>query len=53
MQLIELSENNILKPLFDGKKDPIEIQKMLLYVHASVSTLEKCYLALVQPTALN
>jgi hypothetical protein len=27
MELIEFSEDNIVKPLFDAKKDPIEIWK--------------------------
>jgi len=34
--LIDLSEDNILKSLFDAKKDPLEVWKMLLNTHVSV-----------------
>ena len=50
MELIELSEDSILKSLFNAKKDPIEIWKNPV---ACVSTLDKCHHALVQPPAVN
>jgi hypothetical protein len=49
MDLIELSEDNIVKSLFDAKKDPVEIwKKCNRKPTPSATPHKKCFLA-IQP----
>ena len=43
MELIELSEDNIMKCLFNSKNDPLEFGKTRLITHVFVITLKKCF----------
>ena len=43
MELIELSEDNIMKYLFNSKNDPLEIWKKRLITHVFVIMLKKCF----------
>ena len=51
MELIELSEDNILKYLFNSKNDPLEIWKKHVITHVFVITLKRCFPVFPQLTA--
>ena len=43
MELIELSEDNILKYLFNSKNDPLEIWKKHVITQVFVITFKRCF----------
>jgi len=57
MELIELSQDNILKSLFNAKKDPIEVWKNAVEQCSSTffvtAHAQRCFDELMHPTYLS